>query len=210
MIDDANIQEKDILRIPFRGKKGALKWPERSTMALDKNGVLLYKIPYTDKFDYYPIFIARYSLNNLQEYLDTRNSKYQKIFFNQVDWLFKNLTIKEDIAVWEHQYVLPFYDFNKSVPERISDYFDIEPEILLDKIKNFKKKYDKMIFLGTAQERYREILKKSSLKPIFTSKEHFYPRAEHIYLCRDKDKLSKDYESIIPFYLRKSDAEEKS
>ena len=64
--------------------------------------------------------------------------------------------------------------------------------------------------MGTAQEKYKEILKKSSIKPTFTSKQYFYPKAEDIYFCMDKKKLSRDYESIIPFYLRKSDAEEKA
>ena len=108
-----NYQDKNLLDITFRGSKTAVDYTKRKTIKLDKNGVLIYKIPYTDKFDHYPIFIARYSLGNLEMYLNTGNEKYKAIFFNQVDWLLKNLVTKDDFAVWEHHYKFPFYEFKK-------------------------------------------------------------------------------------------------
>ena len=112
MIGNNEIQNKDLLGITFRGSKGAINYTKMSTMKLDKNGVLLSKIPYTDNFDYYPIFMARYSLGNLEMYLETKDTKYEGVFLNQVDWLLKNLVDKHDFAVWEHHYNLPYYNFN--------------------------------------------------------------------------------------------------
>lgn len=103
-----------------------------------------------------------------------------------------------------------FYVNKNDSSERISDYFDIEAGELLGKVNNYKKKYDKVLFLGSGQENYQDILKKCELKPIFTSTKYFYPQAKNIYFCMNKAELSRDYESIIPFYLRKSDAEEKA
>ena len=104
--------EKNLLGITFRGSKNeTVNYLQRSTIKLDKNGVLIYKIPYTDKYDYYPIFMARYSLGNLELFLDTKDEKYKKEFFTQTDWLLKNLVFKNNFAVWEHNYKLPFYDF---------------------------------------------------------------------------------------------------
>ncbi len=103
-----------------------------------------------------------------------------------------------------------FYVNKNDFTERISDYFDIEAGELILKISKYKKKYDEVLFLGSGQENYQDILKKCELKAIFTSEKYFYPQAKNIYFCMDKAKLSRDYESIIPFYLRKSDAEEKA
>ncbi len=102
-----------------------------------------------------------------------------------------------------------FYAFNKNSPQRISDYFDVEPEKLINMINKYKKKYNEVIFLGSGQDKYKEILKKINLKPTFTFEKNFFPLAKNIYYFMDKKKLSGDYEKIIPFYLRKSDAEEK-
>jgi len=104
-------EQDDLLGITFRGSKEAIRYTDRSTIKLDKNGVLIYKIPYTDKYDYYPIFMARYSLGNLEMYLDTGEKKYKDAFLKQTNWLINNLTAKDDFAVWEHHYKLPFYDF---------------------------------------------------------------------------------------------------
>ena len=55
-----NMPDKDLLGITFRGSNDKiLNYPKRSTIKLDENGVLIYKIPYTNKFDYYPIFMHR-------------------------------------------------------------------------------------------------------------------------------------------------------
>lgn len=102
-----------------------------------------------------------------------------------------------------------FYVFKNESPEKISDYSDIEPDELLIKIKKYKNKYNEILFLGSGQGNYLEVLKKAELKSVFTSEKYFYPEAKYIYYCMDKKNLSKDYEKIIPFYLRKSDAEEK-
>ena len=112
MVTMNNKPEEDLLGIAFRGSKNdTVNYLKRSTIKLDKNGVLIYKIPYTDKFDYYPIFMARYSIGSLELYLDTNDEKYKKEFFTQTDWLLKNLVIKDKYAIWEHDYKLPFYDF---------------------------------------------------------------------------------------------------
>jgi len=106
-------QEKDLLPKTFRDSTYALKYIEMSTRKLDKNGVLICKIPYSNEFFYYPIHMARYSLGNLEKYLDTKNIKNKAAFFCQVNWLFQNLVIKDGFGVWEHHYSLPYYDFNK-------------------------------------------------------------------------------------------------
>jgi len=102
---------RDILGITFKGSKESLRYTNRPTIKLDSNGILIYKIPYTKKYDYYPIFMARFSLGNLEMYLETGDEKYKEVYFNQVDWLYKNLTTKDNFAVWEHHYQLPFYEF---------------------------------------------------------------------------------------------------
>jgi len=112
MVSVDNKPEKDLLGITFRGSKNeTVNYTKRTTIKLDENGVLIYKIPYTDKFDYYPIFMARYSLGSLELFLDTEDEKYKKEFLTQTEWLLKNLVIKNNFAVWEHDYILPFYDF---------------------------------------------------------------------------------------------------
>jgi len=109
-----NIWKKQLLGEMFRDSKKSLNWIKKSTLKLDKKGVLLYKIPYTDKFDYYPTFIARYGLGNLEMYIETFDNKYKNSFFNQCNWLSKNLVIKDDFAVWEHKYKLSYYNFDKT------------------------------------------------------------------------------------------------
>ena len=105
-------QGEALLGITFRGsKKETINYTKRNTIKLDEKGILIYKIPYTDKWDYYPIFMARYSIGNLELFLDTSNEKYKEVFLNQTNWLLKNLTFKDDFAVWEHNYKLPYYDF---------------------------------------------------------------------------------------------------
>jgi len=104
--------DKELLGITFRGSKNeTVHYTKRSTIKLDKNGVLIYKIPYTNNYDYYPIFLSRYSLGNLELYLDTDDEKYKEVFLKQTNWLLKNLSTKNNFAVWEHKYKLPFYDF---------------------------------------------------------------------------------------------------
>jgi len=109
----SEVSNNDILGDLFRGSKHSLKYIEKKTFKYDKNGVLLKKIPYTNNFDYYPVHIARFALGNLECYLEKKDKRYKKIFFDQVNWLFKNLVYKDDFAVWEHHYTLPYYKFNK-------------------------------------------------------------------------------------------------
>lgn len=79
---------------------------------LDKEGVHLYKVPYTDNYRYYPVFIAGFALGNFEMYLDTNEERYKEVFLKQVDWLVDNITIKPNgFGVWEHNFVLPYYDF---------------------------------------------------------------------------------------------------
>jgi len=107
--------DEDLLGITFRGSsKETVNYTKRKTIKLDENGVLMYKIPYTDNWEYYPIFMARYSLGNLELYLDTNEKKYLDVFFNQVNWLINNLKYKKDFAVWEHNYKMPFYETFKT------------------------------------------------------------------------------------------------
>ena len=86
--------------------------PKESVHKLDEHDILLYKIPYTDKYDYYPVSIALYALGNFEEYLDTNNSTYKEVFLKQADWLVKNIKIKaKGFGIWEHDFVLPYYKF---------------------------------------------------------------------------------------------------
>jgi heparosan-N-sulfate-glucuronate 5-epimerase len=101
----------DLFGITFKGSKTAVNYTDRSTVKLDDDGVLAYKIPYTQHYDYYPIFMARYSLGNLELFLETGEQRYEQVFMTQVKWLFHNLTIKKNYAFWEHRYTLPYYDF---------------------------------------------------------------------------------------------------
>ena len=107
--------DQDLLSNTFRGSKKEIPiYTKRPTIKLDTKGVLMYKIPYTQNWDYYPIFMARYSIGNLELYLDAKEEKYLKVFFNQVNWLLNNLTDKGDFAVWEHNYKMPFYETFKT------------------------------------------------------------------------------------------------
>ena len=78
---------------------------------LDEKGILLFKIPYTSNFDYYPVSISLYALGNFEMYLQTEKSHYKNIFLNQVNWLVNNIKIKSRyLGIWEHNFILPYYD----------------------------------------------------------------------------------------------------
>jgi len=104
----------ELLDIKFKGSKSSLSYIKKNTFKYDDKGVLLYKIPYTNKFDYYPIHMARFSLGNLEVFLEKKEKNYEKIFLDQVNWLFNNLSYKDDFAIWEHNYTFPFYNFNRT------------------------------------------------------------------------------------------------
>lgn len=92
--------------------KNNIDRPRQTVHRLDKNGVLLYKIPYTNEYHYYPVSIALYALGNFEMYLDTKKSSYKEVFLKQADWLVNNIKIKtKGFGVWEHNFVLPYYDF---------------------------------------------------------------------------------------------------
>ena len=85
--------------------------PKGNIITKDRNGIVLYKIPYTSNYDYYPVYVAEYALGSLNKYVDTDNEKYKEEFFKHADWLVENITNKGDFGVWEHRYKLPYYDF---------------------------------------------------------------------------------------------------
>ena len=91
----------------------AFRLPERKTRTIDENGVLLNKIPYTEKWEYYPCDISLYALGNFEMFLDTNEEKYKDNFLKQANWLVNNISIKGGFGVWEHRYALPYYDFNR-------------------------------------------------------------------------------------------------
>jgi len=107
------VNKKKLFDITFQGSKTSLNYIKKPIFKLDEKGVLAYKIPYTNKFDYYPIHMARFALGALEKYTEKNDQKYKDLFLNQVDWLHKNLVKKGKFAVWEHNYKVPFYDFKK-------------------------------------------------------------------------------------------------
>jgi len=113
MMDAIEQRDKSLLGKDFIGSKRSHRGIPSSTKKRDKNGVLLYKIPYGEQWDYYPIFIARYGLGNLEMYLETGDNKFEDAFWSQVNWLYDNVVEKDGFAVWEHYYTLPFYDFDR-------------------------------------------------------------------------------------------------
>jgi len=80
---------------------------------LDEDGVLTIKIPYTEEWGYYSLFIARYALSNLKKYRKTGDEEYEEVFLTQVDFLCDDLVEKDGFAVWENDYSLPWYDFDE-------------------------------------------------------------------------------------------------
>ncbi|MEF8848306.1 MAG: D-glucuronyl C5-epimerase family protein [Candidatus Thermoplasmatota archaeon] len=90
-----------------------LRKPKLETYKFDDDNILLYKIPYTENYDHYPVTIAQYGLGNYEKYLDTKDKKYYRRFLKQVEWLVDNINIENDLGVWEHYYTLPFYEFNR-------------------------------------------------------------------------------------------------
>jgi len=102
-----------------------------------------------------------------------------------------------------------FYQFKGNVIKRISPYFDISAEELLKKISGFTSEFRSVCLVGELQRSDREILSGSEVKVNFLSRSYSWPRAKNIHFFQKQDhiKLSKDYEKIVPFYLRKSDAE---
>jgi len=82
--------------------------PVGDIITMDKNEIVMYKVPYTTEYHYYPVYIAEYALGNFERYKKTKDEKYKEIFFRQTDWLVSNMS---DNGVWEHNYTLPYYNF---------------------------------------------------------------------------------------------------
>jgi hypothetical protein len=92
--------------------KNNIDRPKKSVHKLDNDGVLMYKIPYTEEFNYYPVSIALYALGNFEMYFNTKNSNYKEAFLKQANWLVNNIKIKpKGFGVWEHNFALPYYKF---------------------------------------------------------------------------------------------------
>ncbi len=103
-----------------------------------------------------------------------------------------------------------FYKFKNNRVERISNYMDIGIDELFEKVNKYNKEYKEIKFLGTGQSIYHDRLCEADINTAFTmdSAECCNPEAKNIYFFMDEDKLTREYEKVIPFYLRKSDAEE--
>jgi len=86
--------------------------PKESVHRLDDNGILMYKIPYTKEFNYYPVSIALFALGNFEMHLETKDTNYKDSFLKQADWLVNNVKIEtKGFGVWEHNFTLPYYKF---------------------------------------------------------------------------------------------------
>jgi len=86
-------------------------FPKNDIIIKDEKGVVLYKIPYTQKHDYYPVYVAEYALGNYNKYIDNENEENKEEFLKHVDWLVENIVDKKNFGVWEHYYTLPYYNF---------------------------------------------------------------------------------------------------
>jgi len=106
------LSKEDLLGKVFCNSTYAIKYPSYPDRDLDENGVLTYKIPYGNRFRYYPVHLARYGLGNLEKYLETNEKQYYNAFSSQADWLFENLVEKNNFGVWELDYTVPFYDID--------------------------------------------------------------------------------------------------
>jgi len=124
--------------------------PDQHDHKLDKKGVIINKIPYTNEWDYFPVAIAGYGLANFQKYRKTGFNKYKKAFLQQASWLVDNITIKNnDLGVWEHYFSLPFYDFKIPWVHGMAQGWGIS--LLLRAFEVTKKDF----YLDTAKKAYR-------------------------------------------------------
>jgi len=79
---------------------------------LDENGILLTRLPFSPDFKYHPVSMALCGLGKHADYLDNHDPRYLQAMLRQAEWLVNNITDKGGFGVWEHYYVLPYYDFN--------------------------------------------------------------------------------------------------
>jgi len=106
-------QDETRLGYYYLDMKKTVKWVNSPMRKLDESGVLLYRVPYTDSYHNYPVNIAQYALGNFEMFLDTKDNKYEEAFLKQADWLVNNISDKKEFGIWEHGFVLPYYNFNK-------------------------------------------------------------------------------------------------
>ncbi len=85
--------------------------------------------------------------------------------------------------------------------ERKTDYLDLPPEELKNIIKE-----EELIFCGTGIIKYSEILKSEFKEAIF-DETNLFPEAKNIFYMQDLIKPSKEWEKVLPLYVRLSDAE---
>ena len=100
---------------PLSNRKFAERPEKFKIYQLDDKGVLMYKIPYTERFDYYPVDISLYALSNYLLWFESGKKKYREVFLNNSLWLLENLEHKGDMALWLHRYTLP-YGYNFRIP----------------------------------------------------------------------------------------------
>lgn len=112
-MEKADISQAPLISLAFqKSKDEVVTYTQRPTIRLDNKGVLQYKIPYTNHWDYYPIFMARYAIGYLELFEETQQTEHRDTFFHQVTWLQKNLVDKGTFAVWEHHYPLPYFEYH--------------------------------------------------------------------------------------------------
>lgn len=99
------------------------------------------------------------------------------------------------------------YSWEKKGLKRRSPYYDIRPEKLLEMLEERPDDGRTVLFLGDGQKEHHEILKRLKRKKEFTDSSFFYPEAKDIFFLMKGKRPSRNYESIRPFYLRRSDAE---
>ena len=85
------------------------KYVKRTT---NDEGIAIYRLPYEEKTVYYPVDICNYALANYNEFCKGNNHDSEHTFILQSNWLLDNLVKKDNFSVWEHDFELPYYDFN--------------------------------------------------------------------------------------------------
>lgn len=137
----------------YEGKLGKycieLQWSIISSHKLDKKGIILYKIPYTNGYNYYPVQIALYALGNHELYLDRNEEQCLDIFLKHTDWLVNNIVVKEGFGVWEHLFTLPYYNF-----DRIPWVHGMAQGLALSALLRAYNITNKDVFLETARKAY--------------------------------------------------------
>ncbi len=126
-----------------------------------------------------------------------------------LDLLSKKITVADT-------YICPLLDAKKNRvfttlffnEKRIIDYMDIPVIELIEKIKNINTDKD-IVFLGDGLIKYKDILQKKFNKAVFKDEGFYFPEAKYMNrIIKEISEYNDEYESVKPFYIRKSDAEE--